>query len=138
MQKPSAVLVDEPVFEYLDVEDLIWLATTLLGDPPPVGDLGLLGSAAARPQTTVFGDDAYPDIGTKAAALLQSLVKNHPLVDGNKRLGWLATAVFLELNGVRAVQAQNDDVYDLVLDVAASHESVGAIAGSLRRIVSGE
>jgi prophage maintenance system killer protein len=55
----------------------------------------------ARPQATAFGEDAYPDMLTKAAALLESVVNNHALVDGNKRLGWLATAVFLELNGVR-------------------------------------
>ena len=86
--------------EYLDLDDLVDLARTLLGDPPPIRDIGLLGSAAARPQTTAFGEDAYPNLLTKAAALLQSLVNNHSLVDGNKRLGWLATAVFLELNGV--------------------------------------
>lgn len=73
--------------EYIDVEDLVALAAQLLGDPPPVGDLGLLGSAAARPAASAFREDAYGDIWLKAAALLQSLVKNHPLVDGNKRLG---------------------------------------------------
>jgi death on curing protein len=104
--------------EYLDVDDLLTLATALLGDPPPVRDIGLLGSAAARPQTTAFGDDAYPDLRSKAAALLQSLVKNHALVDGNKRLGWLATATFLELNGAVVTGASNDDVYDLVMSVA--------------------
>src|SRR5881296_3541192 len=94
--------------EYLELEDLIDLATLLLGVPPPIRDVGLLGSAAARPQTAVFGEDAYPDVWTKAAALLQSIVKNHALIDGNKRLGWLSTAVFLELNGVRASDASND------------------------------
>ena len=64
----------------------------------PIRDVGPLGSAVARPQTTAFGEDAYPDIWTKAAALLHSIVKNHALVDGNKRLGWLATAVLLELS----------------------------------------
>jgi hypothetical protein len=82
--------VNEPV-EFLDLDDVLGLAVTLFGDPLPVRDIGLLGSAAARPQTTAFGDDAYPDIWTKAAALLHSIVKNHALVDGNKRLGWLAT-----------------------------------------------
>ena len=100
-------------YEYLETEDLLLLATMLLGDPPPIRDLGLLGSAAARPQTTVFGTDAYADVWAKAAALLQSIVKNHPLVDGNKRLGWLATAVFLELNGVAVAGASNDDVYEV-------------------------
>ncbi|MDE0319683.1 MAG: Fic family protein, partial [Acidimicrobiaceae bacterium] len=84
--------------EYLSAEDLVELARRLLGDPPPIRDMGLLGAAAARPTASAFGEDAYPDIWTKAAALLHSVVNNHPLVDGNKRLGWLATAVFLELN----------------------------------------
>ncbi len=124
-------------FEYLTPEDLLHLAVLLLGDPAPVRDMGLLGAAAARPQTSVFGEDAYPDVWTKAAALLQSIVKNHPLVDGNKRLGWLATAVFLELNGVTAVRASNDDVYDLVMSVAAGHEPVDDIAVALRAIARG-
>ena len=65
----------------------------------PVRDVGLLESAAARPRTSLWGGDAYPTLGSKAAALLDSLVNNHALVDGNKRLGWLATVVFLDLNG---------------------------------------
>lgn len=121
--------------EYLDVEDLVALAARLLGDPPPIRDLGLLGSAAARPAASAFGEDAYPEIWLKAAALLQSLVKSHPLVDGNKRLGWLSTAVFLELNGVDATRASNDDVYDFVMSVAAGQLSVEQIAEGLRRIV---
>ncbi len=80
--------------EYLDLDDLINLATSLLGARLTIRDIGLLGSAVARPQTTLFGEDAYPDLWTKAAALLHSIVKNHALVDGNKRLGWLACAVF--------------------------------------------
>lgn len=122
-------------FEYLDVEDLVDLARMLLGDPPPVRDIGLLGSAAARPQTTVFGEDAYPDVWTKAAALLHSLVKNHPLVDGNKRLGWLAAAAFLEINGIRITRASNDDVYDLVYAVAAQPYEVDALAEALRGLL---
>lgn len=106
--------------EYLDIDDVLALAARLLGAPVPIRDLGLLGSAVARPQTTVGGHDAYPDLWSKAAALLQSVVNNHALVDGNKRLGWLATAVFLELNGVNVALADNDDVYDLVITVASS------------------
>ncbi|MCA1692124.1 MAG: type II toxin-antitoxin system death-on-curing family toxin [Actinobacteria bacterium] len=108
------------------------MAGLLLGDPPPIRDVGLLGSAAARPQTTIFGEDAYPDVWTKGAALLQSIVKNHPLVDGNKRLGWLATAVFLELNGIPAVNATNDDVFDLVMAVAAGDDTIENLAEALR------
>lgn len=118
--------------EYLDVEDLVDLAGLLLGNPPPIRDIGLLGSAAARPQTTVFGDDAYPDIWTKTGALLQSVVKNHPLIDGNKRLGWLSTAVFLELNGVATQHATNNDVYEFVVGIAAGTHTIEEIAEGLR------
>ena len=121
--------------EFLDLEDLVALAVRLLGDPPPIRDLGLLGSAVARPQTSAFGSDAYPDLVTKAAALLQSIVNNHPLVDGNKRLGWLATAVFLEINGVDASTASNDEVYELVMWIASSNPSLEELVTELRRVI---
>ena len=121
--------------EFLDLEDLVALAARPLGDPPPIRDIGLLSAAASRPRTRAFGEDAYPDLWTKAAALLQSIVKHHPLVDGNKRLGWLATAVFLELNGFNASRISNDDVYDLVIEVAAASPSVDDIARRLRELI---
>ena len=127
--------MNDPV-EYLDLDDLIDLARALLGDPPPIRDVGLLGSAAARPQATAFGQDAYPDVITKAAALLQSIVNNHALVDGNKRLGWLATAVFLELNGFNASKISNDDVYDLVIWIASTNASLGDITTRLSRLLA--
>jgi death-on-curing protein len=123
----------DPV-EYLDLDDVLALAIRLLGDPVPIRDGGLLGSAIARPQTTVGGHDAYPDVWTKAAALLQSVVNNLALIDGNKRLGWLTTAVFLELNGVNISDARNDDVYDLVSDVAAASPTLDEIGERLRRL----
>lgn len=123
--------------EYLDTDDLVDLAVVLLGDPPPIRDLGLLGSAAARPQATAFGDDAYADLWTKAAALLHSVVKNHALVDGNKRLGWLATAVFLEINGVPVTHVTNDAVFDLVMAVTTGRDDVAEIAAELRSVVEG-
>jgi death-on-curing protein len=129
----SGLGADRPV-EHLDLEDLLDLAARLLGPSPAVRDVGLLGSAAARPQTTVFGADAYPDLWTKAAALLSSIVKNHALVDGNKRLGWLATAVFFDINGVDITVAGNDDVYKLVMDIAGSDHTVTEIADRLRRL----
>lgn len=122
--------------QYLDLDDLISLAATLFGEQPPIRDVGLLGSAAARPQTVAFGEEAYPDIWAKAAALLQSIVKNHPLVDGNKRLGWLATAVFLELNGVEASRIPNDDVYTLVMRVAAGNDDVEDLGHELERLAT--
>lgn len=125
---------DEPV-EYLDLDDLITLAELLLGSPAPVRDIGLLGSAAARPMTSAFGQDAYPDLWAKAAALLQSVVCNHALVDGNERLGCLATATFLSINGVDVTKATNDDVYDLLIWIASSPTDIEAITGRLRSVV---
>ena len=78
--------------EFLSLEDLLDIVTALrIG---PVRDLGLLNAAALRPQTTLMGQDAYPSTAAKAAALLESLAKNHALIDGNKRLGWAACSVF--------------------------------------------
>ena len=124
-----------PEPEYLSTDDLVDLAAGLLGDPPPIRDLGLLGSAAARPQATAFGEDAYADIWAKAAALLHSIVKSHALVDGNKRLGWLSTAVFLEINGITVTHVSNDAVYDFVLGVTTGRREVAEIAAELRSMV---
>jgi len=121
--------------EYLDLDDLLNLDGRLLGDPPPVRDAGLLASAVARPRAVVAGQDTYPDLITKAAALLQSIVGNDALVDGNKWLGWLATAVFLELNGVAVTQASSDGVVDLVMWVESSTRDVGDIAGRLQEVL---
>jgi death on curing protein len=122
--------------EYLDLDDLLALAISLLGDPPAVRDVGLLGSAAARPQATAFGEDAYPDLWAKAAALLQSIVKNHALVDGNKRLGWLATGTFLEINSIEVTPVANEAVYEFVMAVAAGRHDVTDIAEQLERLVT--
>lgn len=126
-----------PDVEFLDLDDVLDLIRRLLGDSPPIRDIGLVGSAVARPQTAVFGQDAYPDIWSKAAALLQSIVNNHALIDGNKRLGWLATAVFLEINGVSVIHVSNDDIYQFVIDVAANNPSFEHIAAALRALVTG-
>lgn len=123
----------DPV-EFLDLDDVIELARRLLGDPPPIRDAGLLGSAVARPQTTIGLQDAYPTIGLKAAALLQSIVSNHALIDGNKRLGWLATAVFLDINDASVATATNDEVYDLVMTIASSKSNIEEIADHLQRL----
>lgn len=127
--------MSEQATEYLDLDDLLLLAAALLGDPPPLRDVGLLAAAVARPQASVFGADAYPDLWSKAAALLHSVVKNHPLVDGNKRLGWVACAVFLDLNGVDPTSATNDDVFTLVMRVAAEPVEVSDLAEQLRSII---
>lgn len=113
---------------YLELEDLLSL-TRRLG-VGPVRDVGLLDAACARPRATAFGIDAYPNVHLKAAALLHSIARNHALVDGNKRLAWLATAVFLDLNGV-AVTLTDDEAFDLVIRIAAGTADVPAIASAL-------
>ncbi len=106
------------MIRYLSLDDLLRIARAAIAAEVVVRDAGLLESALARPRTTVFGDDAYPGLHLKAAALLHSLARNHPLLDGNKRLAWAATAVFLGINGHRVVAGQ-DEVVDLVIAVAA-------------------
>ena len=120
---------------YLTVEQALRIARTAVGGPIHVRDIGLLEAAVHRPRASVLGQDAYPDLFTKAAALLHSLARNHPLVDGNKRLAWLATYVFLAKNDV--VLDPGDDVaYDLVVAVAAGTvDEVSDIAGVLASFV---
>lgn len=115
--------------EYLDLEDLLALVRAL--GAGPVRDAGLLDSSAARPRSSAFGQDAYPGLALKAAALLHSLARNHTLVDGNKRLAWLVTAVFLDLNQHEPDLA-DDDAFDLVMDVAQGAADVHEIANRLR------
>jgi death-on-curing protein len=114
---------------YLDLNDLLDMVA--LAGIGPVREPGLLESALARPATTVFGRDAYVTLEEKAAALLHSLVKNHGLVDGNKRLGWLAATVFVGFNGYRVVLSQ-DQAFALVWAVADGTVSeIGEIATRL-------
>ncbi len=102
--------------EYLDVEDLLSFVDALgLG---PARDVGLLESACARPRTTAFGIDAYASLEAKATTLLDSLARFHALAEGNERLAWLATVVFLDLNG-KDVVLSDDEAFALVMDVAA-------------------
>jgi death on curing protein len=115
--------------EYLELDDLLALVRAL--KTGPVRDVGLIDSAAARPRATAFGEPAYPTLPLQAAALLQSLVGNHALVDGNKRLGWLATVVFLDLNACEP-KLTDDEAFQLVMDVAAGSVELEEIAERLR------
>jgi death on curing protein len=105
------------MIEYLDFEDLLIIACAAVGSDPAVGDYGLLESALARPRASVFGQDAYPDLHLKAAALLHSVARNHALVDGNKRLAWTACRTFLAING-QWISAPEDDRFEFVIQVA--------------------
>lgn len=114
---------------YLTLEDLLRLVADL--GVGPIRDLGLLDSAAHRPTTSLYGHEAYPDLDEKAAVLLESLVRNHALVDGNKRIGWLAVVVFYGLNGVE-LEAPDDEAFDLVVGMAAGEVEAAAAAARLR------
>jgi death-on-curing protein len=97
-----------------------------------VRDLGLLSSALARPESAMFGVEAYTDLHTKAAALMSSLAQNHPFFDGNKRFSWVCTLTFLEHNGAR-VEMPTDDAFEFVLAVAQSKIEITEIADHFRR-----
>ena len=115
---------------HLDLDDLLHVAARTLGEVR-VRDAGLLESALARPRSTAFGEDIYPSIHGKAAALLHSIARNHALVDGNKRLALAATIAFYGLNGFR-LTLSNDEAYDLVIAVAAGEiDDVDLIAARL-------
>jgi death-on-curing protein len=123
------------VTEYLTLDDVLAAAEAHLGHPAEIGDYGLLESAVARPQATVFGEDAYPTIHEKAAALLQSLATNHALIDGNKRTAFVSTALFYELNGRRIRASAEDELFDLMIAVATrAIETVHDIAQQLARL----
>jgi death-on-curing protein len=115
---------------HLDLDDLLHVAARTLGDVQ-VRDVGLLQSALARPRSTAFGEDAYPSIHQKAAALLHSLARTQALVDGNRRLALAGTIAFYGLNGFR-LTLSTDEAYDLVIAVASGElDDVEAIADRL-------
>jgi death on curing protein len=95
-----------------------------------LADFGLLESAVLRPQTTIGGVDAYASIHEKAAALMHSLIRNHPFVDGNKRTAVVAAFTFYLLNGWE-IRTQDSDVVALAVDVAEGQLDVAAIAKRL-------
>lgn len=119
---------------YLSLEDLLALADDL--GCLNVRDIGLLDSAAHRPGSSVFGADAYPTIHEKAAVLLESIVRNHPLVDGNKRLGWLAAYAFYGLNSLE-LEAPDDDAYVLIIDLASGEADHQPAAAKLQQWAAG-
>jgi death-on-curing protein len=126
---------DEPErIEHLTEDDLYALIDAELG-ARVVRDPGLLASALARPRATVFGEDAYPGLASKAAALMHSLVTSHPLVDGNKRIGLAAALLFYGLNGVR-LEATDDQLFDLTMSIAEGR--LGDVEAIARILEAGE
>ncbi|MFF1873386.1 type II toxin-antitoxin system death-on-curing family toxin [Streptomyces sp. CB03911] len=126
--------------KYLSVMEILELAEYACQEQEVgVRDLGLLSSAAHRPESQMFGVEAYPGLFEKAAALLHSLAVNHPFVDGNKRTAWMSAVVFLDLNGAEMTGIDQDAAYLLVVGVAAGEiGDVDAIAQQLRALHQGQ
>ena len=117
---------------YLTTEDLLTIADAAMRGQALIRDAGLVDSAAHRPRATAFGEDAYADLHAKAAAILHSLLRNHPLVDGNKRLAWVACRTFLAING-GGFTPDEETAVEFVLKVAAGDiDNLSEIASTLR------
>ena len=113
---------------YLDLDD-VYRVIERFGFH--IRDAGLLSSALARPSASMFGVDAYASIDQKAAALLESLVRNHALVDGNKRTAWTAMVLFLWINGFQH-DFELDEAFELVVGVAEGRCEMTDTALSIR------
>ncbi|WP_258525570.1 type II toxin-antitoxin system death-on-curing family toxin [Paenibacillus sp. YN15] len=97
-------------------------------------DHGLLDSAVNRPQQSVFGEDVYPTLFDKAAALLESLLKNHCFHNGNKRTAYLAVKAFLMLNGYH-LRMDREYAVEFIVDIAKGVYSVETLAHILKEHV---
>ncbi len=129
-------------FRYLTKEDIVaYHAADFLRrglSPAPIISEEKLQAALERPQASAFGEEAYPALAEKAAALLQSFVIGHPFVDGNKRAGLGARLLFLELNGV-VMRAEQVPLVDLVLQVGTGEtREVAEVAARLRELFAPE
>ena len=110
---------------YLSLQEVISLHSLLIsqsGGSSGLRDRGALESAVAQPEASFGGEDLYPDLAIKAAALGHSLIQNHPSVDGNKRIGHAEMEVFLLLNG-HEIDASVDDQETIIIDVASGKVS---------------
>lgn len=115
---------------YLSVEQVLFLHDRLIeetGGQHGVRDLGGLQSALARPQAVFADTEFYPDVFSKAAVLLDGLTRNHPFLDGNKRISIATAALFLELNGYR-VTTMNDDLEEFTMHVTTMKPGLDQIA----------
>jgi len=114
---------------FLDLEDAL-SQIEFLGFH--VGDIGLVEGCLARPKTSLFGDEAYPSLSDKAAALMHSVATSHPLIDGNKRSAWALMVTFLAVNDYQ-VLAETDDAFEFVLKVAQSTLEIPEISSWIQQ-----
>lgn len=112
---------------YLTIAELIIINEEIIGKRTQLRDVDLLESSVIRPQSSAFGEDAYPTIPDKAAALFHSLARNHAFVDGNKRTATIATIIFLEHNGFH-VDWNNEDALQFIIESATGGHDVEEIA----------
>ncbi|MBP6716402.1 MAG: type II toxin-antitoxin system death-on-curing family toxin [Acidobacteria bacterium] len=115
---------------YLSVTQILSLHRELVtdfGGSDGVRDRGALEAAVARPATTFGGEDLYPDLADKAAALMHSLVLNHPFIDGNKRIAVHAAELFVLLNGATLI-AGDEEIVDITLAAAEGRIAIEALA----------
>lgn len=120
-------------FDYLDLQDLIEIGTSLIADFQ-IRDQGLLESAAARPRTTIYGEDAYPSLEEKVASLIHSLARNHALVDGNKRIAWSAGRIFCLMNK-RDLIMPIDEAEKMIIGIAKGDLDVPVITIILQKAI---
>jgi death-on-curing protein len=120
---------------YLTTDDVIAINRVFEGEQHQLRDFGLLESAVLRPQTSVGGNDAYPDVTSKAAALFHSIVSNHAFLNGNKRTAVVALGVFLSANGYQLI-AEQGEMIDLAMAVSDGLADVDEIAGMLKEITA--
>lgn len=106
------------------------VVTTLNGLGFHVRDLGLLDSALVRAQTRLYGQDAYPTLELKAAAIVHSLINNHPMVDGNNRSAWVILNFFLVLNNCQ-LRSSQDNAYAFIMSIAEKRMELDEIAAWL-------
>lgn len=119
--------------DYLELADILKLAREIIADFR-VREIGLLESAAARPKTSVFGEDAYLTFAEKTAALLHSIARNHALIDGNKRLAWSAARLFCLMNDLD-INMKQDKAYEMVVGVAAGQIEMDELVKILKKAI---
>jgi len=119
--------------DYLELADILKLGREIIAEFR-VREIGLLESAAARPKTSVFGEDAYLTFAEKTAALLHSIARNHALIDGNKRLAWSAARLFCLMNDLD-INMKQDKAYEMVVGVAAGQIEMDELVKILKKAI---
>lgn len=121
-------------WNYVNIDEVYYIHQSIIkqaGSKASVRDFGLLHSAVERPKATYDGQELYPTIFTKAAALLQSLCRNHPFTDGNKRTSWAAAKVFLALNGYH-LKSASSEAANFMVGIDNDKPSISQIATWLK------